>query len=208
MRQSDVLFSNILTKIGNGERLNKDERKLLESRFRTREWCDTNVKNATRLFHKNHDVDNYNRAVVVPELHSIAVDSYTGHRDQTELVNARTHTHKKRVTETANMPYDLILTLNYPYMITTNICVEDGLVNGAIGLLKHVELKPQETNSTSQASNDSNIHCLWLEFTENTLIGRQTRSKIRPKVLTTHFRDLISHGRRSTGREQRSLLTN
>ncbi|XP_062558014.1 uncharacterized protein LOC134222886 [Armigeres subalbatus] len=50
MRQSDEQFSAVLTKIGNGERLTDEETKLIESRFRTVQWCRENVPNAVRLF--------------------------------------------------------------------------------------------------------------------------------------------------------------
>ena len=46
MRQSDEKFSSILTKIGNNEALLTDERKFIESRFRTRpaaHWSDRTV---------------------------------------------------------------------------------------------------------------------------------------------------------------------
>ena len=57
MRQSDVTFSTILTKIGSGLPLDYEEYKMIESRFRTKEWCDENVKDAVRLFHDNRSVD-------------------------------------------------------------------------------------------------------------------------------------------------------
>ena len=43
------------------------------------------------------------------------------------------------VVELGGLPYKIPLAIDYPYMITTNIDVEDGMVNGAIGVLKHIE---------------------------------------------------------------------
>jgi ATP-dependent exoDNAse (exonuclease V) alpha subunit len=65
MRQSDVQFSTILTKIGNGQRLTAEEQKLIESRFRTKQWCEENLQGVVRLFHRIHQVEMYN-AVAVP----------------------------------------------------------------------------------------------------------------------------------------------
>jgi hypothetical protein len=53
MRQSDKYFSAILTKIGSGLPLDQEEIRTVESRFRTRDWCDSNVKDAIRLYHDN-----------------------------------------------------------------------------------------------------------------------------------------------------------
>lgn len=59
MRQSDVAFSDILTKFGNGDELDENERRQIESRFRTRAWFNENVKGVIRLLLRNVDVDNY-----------------------------------------------------------------------------------------------------------------------------------------------------
>ena len=50
----------------------------------------------------------------------------------------------------------LMLSLNKPYMIITNIDVVDGLVHGAIGALKLIEFKP----------NTNEIDKLWILFEE------------------------------------------
>lgn len=52
MRQSDERFSSILTKIGNGDRLLQDKIELIESRFRTEEWCNENLLNVVRLYYR------------------------------------------------------------------------------------------------------------------------------------------------------------
>ena len=52
MRQADRTFSGILTKIANGEPLDKQETELIESRFHTVDWCRENVTHTVRLFHE------------------------------------------------------------------------------------------------------------------------------------------------------------
>jgi len=67
MRQSNTTFSAILTKIG-GVPLDTEEMAVIQSRFKTQEWCDENVRDAVRLFHDNRSVDEYNsRAIRDPE---------------------------------------------------------------------------------------------------------------------------------------------
>jgi hypothetical protein len=141
MRQSDIKFSTILTKIGSGLPLDYEETQTIQKRFRTSRWCDENVsKDAVRLFHENRSVDEYNaRAISNPDLVSIATDVYMGHRNNDELVAARTKLHKLSVSECSGYPYSVQLAMGYPYMITTNIDVEDGIVNGAICTLMYIE---------------------------------------------------------------------
>jgi hypothetical protein len=59
-------------------------------------------------------------------------------------------------------------------MITTNINAEDGLVNGAIGVLKYTE---------SGLLNDNIPTCLWFHF-ENENMGAKPRIKSKPHVLS------------------------
>ncbi|GFR18801.1 uvrD_C_2 domain-containing protein [Trichonephila clavata] len=44
-----------------------------------------------------------------------------------------------RADDTGGLPYELILVLNRPYMITNNIDVADGLSNGPVVKLCYVE---------------------------------------------------------------------
>ena len=68
MRQSNTTFSAILTKIGGGVPLDTEEMAVIQSRFKTQESCDENVRDAVRLFHDNKSVDEYNlRAIRDPE---------------------------------------------------------------------------------------------------------------------------------------------
>jgi hypothetical protein len=47
--------------------------------------------------------------------------------------------HKKSVSECEGYPYSVPLAVGYPCIVTTNVDVEDGIVNGAIGILKYIE---------------------------------------------------------------------
>nr|XP_029715803.1 uncharacterized protein LOC109402861 [Aedes albopictus] len=175
MRQANVEFSSILTKIGNGEQLSPEEIRLIESRFRTTEWCQQHVPQAIRLFHRNADVERYNTVALMDRdaAESTADDVYSGYKDNSQLVGARTKVHKMSVVEAGGLPYLLRLVVGTPYMITTNIDVEDGLVNGAIGELMFVE--------HSEDDPQQQIVKLWFNF-ENSSIGKALRVKARPLV--------------------------
>ncbi|CAD6235025.1 GSCOCG00012402001-RA-CDS, partial [Cotesia congregata] len=60
MRQANQQFSSILTKIGNGERLDEIEIALIESRFYSVEEATTKCPQGIRLFNTNHAVTKYN----------------------------------------------------------------------------------------------------------------------------------------------------
>nr|XP_029713647.1 uncharacterized protein LOC115257831 [Aedes albopictus] len=175
MRQSDEQFSTVLTKIGNGARLSVEETKLIESRFRTAEWCKENVPNAIRLFHRNLDVDQYNNDVLrdTEGQDCLAEDTFSGYRSDEQLASARNKLHKMSVVEAGGLPYLLRLTIGMPYMITTNVEVDDGIVNGAIGQLMYVDRNEDDPHQQTVK--------LWFKF-ENDTIGSMLRVKSRPLV--------------------------
>lgn len=174
MRQSDVEFSSILTKIGSGEALTPAETELIESRFRTPEWCKEHKPDAIRLFHCNANVENYNAEVLrdMEGENFIAQDSFTGYKNAEQLASARSKLHKMKYTDTGCLPYLLCLVVDMPYMITTNIETQDGLVNGAIGKLKLIEHWEDDSGER--------ICRLWMKF-ENDVIGAVLRSKPRSR---------------------------
>ncbi|XP_055534387.1 ATP-dependent DNA helicase PIF1-like [Wyeomyia smithii] len=175
MRQTNEQFSTILTKIGNGERLVSDEIKLIESRFRTAEWCKQNVTGAIRLFHRNADVERYNSEALSDRdaVDCVADEVYSGYRNASQLASARTKMNKMSVVETGGLGYILRLAVGTPYMITVNVDVEDGIVNGAIGELQYVEHTEDDLQQP--------ITKLWIKF-ENDSIGKTLRVKSRPHV--------------------------
>lgn len=69
-------------------------------------------------------------------------------RDQGKL-------HKMTVAETDGLPYLLPLAEGYPYMITSNIDVADGLVNGAMGVLPHIEHQQSNVDDYSAEARPS-----------------------------------------------------
>lgn len=189
MRQSDVEFSSILTKIGHGEALTPSETQTIESRFRTPEWCKEFKPNAIRLFHCNANVENYNAEILrdMDGENFIAEDSFSGYKNAEQLASARSKLHKMKYTETGCLPYMLCLVIDMPYMITTNIETQDGLVNGAIGKLKLIEHCEDDSGER--------ICRLWMKF-ENDLIGAVLRSKPRSRPPNVN-RDWVPIAKRS-----------
>ncbi|UYV81693.1 hypothetical protein LAZ67_20002002 [Cordylochernes scorpioides] len=95
------------------------------------------------------------------------------------------------VAETDGLPYMLPLAVGYPYMITSNIDVADGLVNGAIGVLLYIERQPANADdrsapggpstSTSLPPAEDEIATLWFQF-EDKNTGTKAKIKCRPHV--------------------------
>ena len=140
MRQKDSTFAAILTKIGCGIPLDKEEIEMIDGQFRTLQWCLMNLKDTIYLFHENRMVDQFNTNIICnPDVECVAVDVFTGYRNDKELAEARTKLHQYSVSECAGYPYLIRFKVGYPYMVTANIDVEDGLVNGVIGILQYIE---------------------------------------------------------------------
>jgi len=147
MRQKDERFSSISSKIGNGFALGSSESELIESRFRSEKWSEANLKGVIRLFHRNCHLDEYNRTVLTGGVLCEAKDIYTGYRDDDNLASARRKVHRLSCMETGGLLCSIMLCVGFPHMITTNIDIEDGLVNGSIGILRYIEELPADTRT-------------------------------------------------------------
>jgi hypothetical protein len=114
-----------------------------------------------------------------------------GYKNHTEVAGARRKLHKMSVVESDGLPYLIKLAKGCTYMITANIDVDDGLVNGAIGTLRYIETmleyehEPQP--STSRANTDDTPTRqrirLWMDFPQASIVIK-CRIKARPHVLS------------------------
>jgi hypothetical protein len=104
---------------------------LILSRHKSVAWCDANVPNAVRLFCLNNDVD-----AIRDSFHCKTTDILVGFSTAAERNDCRSKLHRLTLAETDDVPYTIPLAVGYPYMITANFDVMDGLVNGAIGSLR------------------------------------------------------------------------
>ncbi|XP_039453727.1 uncharacterized protein LOC120432566 [Culex pipiens pallens] len=178
MRQADKQFSDILTKIGNGLKLTADETKLIESRFFTKEdLSKEDTSGAVRLFHRNIDVTSYNNEALrnIDGLDYTADDTFVGYKTAEQLATARIKLYKMSLAETAGLQYTTKFCPGMPYMVTTNVNVEDGIVNGAIGDLMYVEEGVDDS--------EDRIMRLWIKF-ENAQIGIIARKEVEPMIRT------------------------
>ncbi|KAL7307813.1 hypothetical protein TKK_0000133 [Trichogramma kaykai] len=163
-QQNDIPFINVLNNIAKGT-TNENDCKLIN----TRTTLETNIPtDAIRLYSQNKFVDKYNTKKIMntPGKLTISVcddkiiDQIPELQKQKLLSNMKT---KKR-QECGGLHYQLQLKLGIKYMITTNINVEDGLVNGAYGTLKWIDY--------------DNIvpKTLWIDFGKNKKIGMKAKN--------------------------------
>ncbi|XP_049271912.1 ATP-dependent DNA helicase PIF1-like [Rhipicephalus sanguineus] len=150
VRQSNIGFSNVLTKIGDGRALEPDEVRLLESRFVTAAEAFTEARehapSAVRIFYSNNEVTRFNEAVEQAQGDGgyrtlRAPDEFLGCKTPHLLENAKRRVERMVSREFANLPREVLVVIGKPYMITSNIYVVDGLVNGAVGVLRMCEFE-------------------------------------------------------------------
>jgi hypothetical protein len=79
------------------------------------------------------------------------------------------------VAETGGLRYVLKLLMDKLYMITSNIDVDDGLVNEAVETLKYIEWDDDATD------NEFRVKRVWLQLQLNA-VGKAARIKARPYV--------------------------
>lgn len=178
VRQRNIEFSTLLTKIGSGQALTTREQHLIESRFRTRDWCRTNLPTEViRLYFNNEDVENYN-ALCIPVTESTEIanasDVYSGFSTELQRENATKKVLTMKTKDTGSLPRNITLAKDFPYMVTVNVDVEDGIVNGAVGKLRYVE-----HCFTNREDNESKR--VWLEF-DTEYIGRRAKIRYGPHV--------------------------
>ncbi|GFV65975.1 ATP-dependent DNA helicase [Trichonephila clavipes] len=115
MRQSNASFSRILTKIGDGEKLEADEQRLIESRFVTKEHADNLCPHGVRLFLRNHDVNEYNLSILnraEDRIVSIANYTFTGFHNAGQLAFVWQKLHKMLILSTGGLLYELTLVID------------------------------------------------------------------------------------------------
>lgn len=168
MRQSNALFSKTLTKIGDGLKLNHEEQQLIQSRFFSKSEAEILCPKGVRLFFTRAEVAAYNNeklSSVKEKTVSVAQEDITGTKNAYEKTKYRRQVLKLTTAESGGLPYEIIFVIGFPYIITTNIDVADGLANGAVGDLCHIEFK------------DEKIIRIWLKFPAVCKAGRKARKK-------------------------------
>ena len=165
-QQNDEIFINTLNNLAKGNMTDYDL-ELINSRITNEKDI---PKEAIRLFGENKYVDEYNinkinshpGLLYISKCIDTIIDKISEKRKNYILKSFQT---KKR-QECGGLSYELFLKIGIKYMITTNIDVEDGLVNGACGTLEYITFNENET---------PNI--VWLNFNNNNKIGKKIKTK-------------------------------
>jgi hypothetical protein len=157
MRQrDDRTFAQALNNLAAGC-LSQEEIQLFRSKCVHREEAlPIEAKEAIHLYSTNAEVDTFNtlKLQTIPgDIIDIeAIDSTTGHGPPSAKQMVLTKMRQMTTSETFGLPQKLSVKLGVRVMLTKNIDIEDGLFNGATGLLKNIE----------NISNQVNI--LWVKF--------------------------------------------
>jgi hypothetical protein len=154
--------------------LNKN--RLPESQFKAGEQSVIDATNAIHLFHRNCDTEDYNNMVFdTPNaIARAACDTLCGYKNNEQMARMRTKLHKMSVAETRGLPCVLKL-LDKPYMITSNIDIDDSLVDGSVGTLKYIEWDDYTTG------NELRVKRVWLHLQPNA-VGKVARIKAHPYI--------------------------
>ncbi|EDS27530.1 conserved hypothetical protein [Culex quinquefasciatus] len=143
MRQkNDLKFVHALNNFARGE-MNDDDIRLIK----TREVKEIEVPDkAMRLYYANVDVENYNNMKIAAskeaEITCNAVDKIKSRLNPKQIEKKMELYKKKPTKDCGGYPYTLHLKKDIKYMLTANLDVSDGLVNGATGTLKQVICNP------------------------------------------------------------------
>ena len=170
MRQKeDHEFAQLLNRLRLNEMTEEDKNKL-QTRVVDRH-SDDYPKDALHLFAENLGVDNHNEKIlnqmpgekVVIPCHDTVVLANISAKRSSELINSLPDDFSK----TGSLLKLLTVAVGMIYVMTVNVSVEDGLTNGATGIVKFIEYKMEGTNRPS---------IIWVLF-DDPRIGRSTREK-------------------------------
>ncbi|KAG8171564.1 hypothetical protein JTE90_026094 [Oedothorax gibbosus] len=173
MRQKDDQpYANLLNNMASGK-MTDEEVTFMQSK--QVQWKDVPYE-ATLLYFSNKEVDLANtiRLNEIPSevLQCYAIDSVTGVgsiKAKSQLMN-RCKTLSRNAT--GNLSYLVHLKLGAKYMLTYNLNTGDKLVNGSVGVLRHVE------TCKLKKSDGIGIKRIWLEFMDGPKVGFETRSAV------------------------------
>jgi hypothetical protein len=169
VRESDVVISTLIIKIRNGDIFALDEKALLDTWFKSREQSMIEATFVIRLFHRNHDIEEYYQMAcdTLNTIAGLASDIICGYKNNEQRTSTKTKMHKMSVAQTGGLPYVLKL-LDKPYMIASSIDIDDGLVNGAVATLKYSEWDYKATNY------ELRVKWLWFHLQQNA-VGKAAR---------------------------------
>ena len=164
----DLRHRSRLLQFITNQMLTEEELASIESRFIVKSKISEKCLNAILLFDTINDFDRCNTELlnIVPDkVSAIANDKISGCNAVQEEQTYRQKLHKMKSKDTGNLQYEIVFARNYPYMITLNIDVSEGLSNGTIRTLLKIEF-----------DNNDAIKIVWLIFPKRK-IGSLARKK-------------------------------
>ena len=106
----------------------------------------------------------------------IAIDSLVGDTAGGITDKLREVLKQLKVSDTQGLPYELYLKLAARYLMTLNTDIQDGLVNGATGILQRIEYG-------TKSDTLERVPCiLWIEFDDPT-VGKEKRAESKYRYL-------------------------
>ena len=172
MRQKDDLaFAQLLNRLRMNEMTEEDKQKL-QTRVFDRD-AGNYPKDAVHLFARNFYVKKHNdnilsqlpgEKVVIP-CHDNVVSANIPDKECQRLIKSLPDDYSK----TGQLMKSLTVVVGMIVVHTTNVDVDDGLTNGATGVVKHIDFRMEGTNRPS---------IIWVLFDEPR-VGRTTREKYR-----------------------------
>ena len=142
MRQkNDKQFAEILCRIRIGEHTADDIQTL---QTRVIDKTDSSYPyDALHVFAYNQDVDNWNEKMlnqVEPnEENHVVIGAIDDKKDSTGLIDLQKGGHSSKRSQTGGLHTSLVLALGARVMLTYNVDVSDGLVNGVLGTVKGIK---------------------------------------------------------------------
>lgn len=171
MRQKDdAIFAQALGRLAEG-RLTAEDITMFEERCHiSHDHLPSESKSAIHLYSTNVAVDVYNNKrmqemlnISAPPVISKAVDKVIGASSPRDADQALFALKNMASSQTQGLAEAVTLQVGIRYMISTNIDVQDGIFNGASGILRHIEL------------NQGSPVVMWIEF-DDTTVGSKCRS--------------------------------
>ena len=171
MRQkNEVKLINALNNLANVG-IQKEDVELIRERCVTKEKV---PDEAIRLYASNSLVDLYNKNKIKSfkgeEFTSRAYDHISADISENQKDKLLMSLKCKKTSESSGLPYEVLFKVGIKYMLTNNIDVQDGLVNGACCVLKKITFKCDK------------ISKIWIDF-DFDKVGRNARNKLKDFML-------------------------
>ena len=172
MRQDDTTFQDALNDLSDASTpMSEKNIAIFKSREKTIDGIDLKPNQRVDLFSENIDVDSHN----IKMIENLAVTGYAVSAKIT-ILGDESFKVKKAVLqkieekqdfrETMGLRQNVVYKVEGRYFIPVNICINDGLVNGAIGTLKKIDLDQNKNPIT-----------LWVLF-DNENVGKDRRFRL------------------------------